>query len=84
MQEEEKVTEQNNYDASKKKSSVVIKIPSYQEVLESSQAKSTPPSLFVPSQTFSEAFSFLKSSEFYAPPPTTTTTASSSSSSISR
>ncbi|KAK7277900.1 hypothetical protein RJT34_22919 [Clitoria ternatea] len=53
----------------KKKSSVVIRIPSYQEVLESSQTKSTPPSLFVPSQTFSQAFAFVKSSEFYSPPP---------------
>ncbi|XP_012569867.1 DNA excision repair protein ERCC-1 [Cicer arietinum] len=52
-----------------KKSSVVIRIPSYQEVVESSQAKSTPPSLFIPSQTFSEAFAFVKSSEFYSPPP---------------
>lgn len=60
--------EQNN-DTNSKKSSVVIRIPSYQEVVESSQAKSTPPSLFVPSQTFSEAFAFLKSSEFYSPPP---------------
>ncbi|KAK4282826.1 hypothetical protein QN277_014155 [Acacia crassicarpa] len=52
-----------------KKSPVTITIPSYQEVLESSQARSAPPSLFVPSQTFSQAFSFLKSSEFYSPPP---------------
>lgn len=56
----------------------VIKIPSYQEVVESSVAKSTPPNLFVPSQsqTFSEAFSFLKSSEFYSPPPTTAASSS--------
>ncbi|KAK3418534.1 hypothetical protein EUGRSUZ_H04470 [Eucalyptus grandis] len=47
----------------------VIKIPSYQEVLESSQSKSAPPSLFTPSPSFSQAFSFLKSSEFYSPPP---------------
>ncbi|KAK7269304.1 hypothetical protein RIF29_22027 [Crotalaria pallida] len=65
-------------DRSKKK---VITIPSYEEVVSSSLAKSTPPSLFVPShsqsqsqsqtqtQTFSEAFSFLKSSEFYSAPP---------------
>lgn len=44
----------------------VIKIPSYQEVLDS---KSTTQSLFVPSQTFSQAFAHLKSSEFYSPPP---------------
>lgn len=48
---------------------VVINIPSYQEVIESSQSKSTPPSLFAPSQSFSQAFSYLKSSEFYSPPP---------------
>ncbi|PON64444.1 ERCC1/RAD10/SWI10 family [Parasponia andersonii] len=53
----------------KKRKKVVIKIPSYQEVVESSQSKSTPPSLFAPSQSFSQAFSFLKSSEFYYPPP---------------
>ncbi|XP_021817469.1 DNA excision repair protein ERCC-1 isoform X2 [Prunus avium] len=47
----------------------VIKIPSFQEVLESSQSKSTPPSLFTPSQSFSQAFAFVKSSEFYSPPP---------------
>ncbi|KAF8018162.1 hypothetical protein BT93_H3148 [Corymbia citriodora subsp. variegata] len=47
----------------------VIKIPSYQEVVESSQSKSAPPSLFTPSPSFSQAFSFLKSSEFYSPPP---------------
>lgn len=47
----------------------MIRIPSYQEVIESSQTKSTPPSLFVPSQTFSQAFAFVKSSEFYSPPP---------------
>lgn len=68
MQNQREEEEQNN-DANKKKSSVVIRIPSYQEVVESSQAKSTPSSLFVPSQTFSQAFAFVKSSEFYAPPP---------------
>ncbi|KAI6692481.1 hypothetical protein NL676_020191 [Syzygium grande] len=51
------------------RSKTVIKIPSYQEVLESSQPRSTPPSLFTPSPSFSQAFSFLKSSEFYSPPP---------------
>ncbi|WVY97568.1 hypothetical protein V8G54_029719 [Vigna mungo] len=62
--------EEKNSDGKQKKSSVVIRIPSYQEVVESSQAKSTPPSLFLPSQSFSQAFAFVKSSEFYdAPPP---------------
>ncbi|KAK7344223.1 hypothetical protein VNO77_13584 [Canavalia gladiata] len=68
MQKQKEEEEKNN-DRDKKKSSVVIRIPSYQEVVESSQARSTPPSLFVPSQTFSQAFAFVKSSEFYAPPP---------------
>ncbi|KAK2403042.1 nucleotide repair protein [Trifolium repens] len=61
--------EEENQKNQNKKSSVVIRIPSYQEVVESSQTRSTPPSLFVPSQTFSEAFAFVKSSEFYSPPP---------------
>ncbi|KAF7809689.1 DNA excision repair protein ERCC-1 [Senna tora] len=66
---EEKQESREASNTSSKKSSVVITIPSYQEVLQSSQAKSTPPNLFVPSQTFSQAFSFIKSSEFYSPPP---------------
>ncbi|PNY05641.1 DNA excision repair protein ERCC-1-like [Trifolium pratense] len=61
--------EDENQNNENKKSSVVIRIPSYQEVIESSQTKSTQQSLFVPSQTFSEAFAFIKSSEFYSPPP---------------
>ena len=64
MEEED---ERGEPDPKKKK--VMIKIPSYQEVIESSQSKSTPPSLFTPSQSFSQAFSFVKSSEFYSPPP---------------
>ncbi|XP_045813562.1 DNA excision repair protein ERCC-1 [Trifolium pratense] len=60
--------EDENQNNENKKSSVVIRIPSYQEVIESSQTKSTQ-QLFVPSQTFSEAFAFIKSSEFYSPPP---------------
>ncbi|XP_057427829.1 DNA excision repair protein ERCC-1 isoform X2 [Lotus japonicus] len=65
MEEEE---QNNDTNTKKKSSSVVIRIPSYQEVVESSQARSTPPSLFVPSQTFSQAFAFIKSSEFYSAP----------------
>ncbi|EOY11409.1 DNA excision repair protein ERCC-1 isoform 1 [Theobroma cacao] len=53
----------------KRKTPIVIGIPSYKEVIESSQIKSTPPSLFTPSQSFSQAFNFIKSSEFYSPPP---------------
>ncbi|KAE9618976.1 hypothetical protein Lal_00047786 [Lupinus albus] len=73
-------------DRNKKKQ--VITIPSYEEVVASSLSKSTPPSLFVPShsqtQTFSEAFSFLKSSEFYSPPPPPPITTAPSPSSFSR
>ncbi|XP_021282630.1 DNA excision repair protein ERCC-1 [Herrania umbratica] len=56
-------------DQNKRKTPIVIGIPSYKEVIESSQIKSTPPSLFTPSQSFSQAFNFIKSSEFYSPPP---------------
>ncbi|KAF2307173.1 hypothetical protein GH714_025282 [Hevea brasiliensis] len=57
--------EEQNRTTNPKK--VVIQIPSYQEVMQSSQPKSQ--SLFKPSQTFSQAFSFIKNSEFYTPPP---------------
>jgi len=63
------------------KSSVVIEIPSYQEVLENNQSKSKPPSLFTPSETFSQAFASIKNSEFYIPPPTSSSTHSSNASS---
>ncbi|XP_059437173.1 DNA excision repair protein ERCC-1 [Corylus avellana] len=79
MEEEEE--QQIRERKQQRKSSVVIKIPSYQEVIESSQSKSTPPSLFNPSQSFSQAFSFIKSSEFYTPPPPPSNASSSSSSS---
>ncbi|XP_024186352.1 DNA excision repair protein ERCC-1 [Rosa chinensis] len=64
MEDEDRV--QNTESSQKNKT--VIKIPSFQEVIESSQSKSTPPSLFAPSKTFSQAFAFVKSSEFYSPP----------------
>ncbi|XP_019052853.1 PREDICTED: DNA excision repair protein ERCC-1 isoform X3 [Nelumbo nucifera] len=60
-----------------RKKSVVIKIPSYQEVFETSQAK-PPPSLFRPSSSFAEAFSFIKNSEFYSTPPPPPTSSSQS------
>eukprot|EP00268_Persea_americana_P055818 TRINITY_DN6522_c0_g3_i3.p1 TRINITY_DN6522_c0_g3~~TRINITY_DN6522_c0_g3_i3.p1 ORF type:complete len:391 (-),score=74.93 TRINITY_DN6522_c0_g3_i3:708-1880(-) len=63
MEDEEYERQQNN-----QKQKGLIKIPSYQEVFQSSQPK-PPPSLFQPSSSFSQAFSFLKSSEFYTPPP---------------
>ncbi|KAL6146631.1 hypothetical protein ACLB2K_057309 [Fragaria x ananassa] len=59
---------EHNTESSSQKNKTVIKIPSFQEVIESSQSKSTPPSLFAPSKTFSQAFAFVKSSEFYSPP----------------
>lgn len=52
-----------------KKNKTIIQIPSYQEVLQSSQSNQKPPSLFNPSPSFSEAFSFIKTTEFYSPPP---------------
>ncbi|XP_057784975.1 DNA excision repair protein ERCC-1-like isoform X1 [Salvia miltiorrhiza] len=47
--------------------SFVVKIPSYEEVVESSQPKSQ--SLFKPSSSFSQAFNFIKNTEFYTTPP---------------
>ncbi|OVA20651.1 DNA repair protein rad10 [Macleaya cordata] len=55
----------------KKKNKTFIKIPSYEEVFESSQPK-PPQSLFNPSPSFSQAFSFIKDTEFYTPPPVPT------------
>lgn len=67
----------------KPKTQIVIGVPSYQEVVESSQTKSTPPSLFKPSQTFSQAFAFVKSSDVYsAPPPPPPLTSSSGASHV--
>lgn len=47
----------------------MIKIPTYEEVMGSSQSKSAPSSLFEPSTSFSQAFNFVKNSDFYIPPP---------------
>ncbi|KAI4367862.1 hypothetical protein MLD38_016485 [Melastoma candidum] len=48
----------------------VIEIPYYRQVMESSRlTDNPPPSLFTPSSSFSQAFSFVKSSDFYSPPP---------------
>ncbi|XP_010464040.1 PREDICTED: DNA excision repair protein ERCC-1 [Camelina sativa] len=65
--------------ANKPKTQILIGVPSYQEVLESSQTKSTPPSFFKPSQSFSQAFAFVKSSDVYSPPPPPSSAAASSS-----
>ncbi|KAK9071558.1 hypothetical protein SSX86_007986 [Deinandra increscens subsp. villosa] len=51
-------------------SSFVIKIPSYEEVIQTSQSKTTARSLFNPSpQSFTQAFNSIKNTEFYSPPP---------------
>ena len=71
MNKEEEEKQKERDDEKKNKSSIVIKIPSYQEVLESSQSKTTS-SLFTPSPSFSQAFSFVKSSQSYTPPPPAT------------
>ncbi|XP_019080771.1 DNA excision repair protein ERCC-1 isoform X3 [Vitis vinifera] len=71
MNKEEEEKQRERDDEKKNKSSIVIKIPSYQEVLESSQSKTTS-SLFTPSPSFSQAFSFVKSSQSYTPPPPAT------------
>ncbi|KAJ6885240.1 disease resistance protein [Populus alba x Populus x berolinensis] len=71
MEREERGEEQNTNSSNQNKK-VLIQIPSYQEVIESSQVKPTQTqesSLLKPSQTFSQAFSFIKNSEFYSPPP---------------
>ncbi|KAK1421530.1 hypothetical protein QVD17_23942 [Tagetes erecta] len=47
-------------------SSFVIKIPSYEQVI---QSKTPSQSLFKPSQTFTQAFNSIKNTDFYAPPP---------------
>lgn len=69
-------TEQRQHQAGK----VTVRIPSHQEVLEKSQPRPLP-SLFCASSSsnnsnppasassFSEAFSFVKNTEFYTPPP---------------
>ncbi|KAH0688316.1 hypothetical protein KY289_017939 [Solanum tuberosum] len=59
-------------EGGEKKKSFVIQIPSYEEVMESSsQSKTTPSSssFFNPTPSFSQAFKFVKNSEFYSPPP---------------
>ncbi|GFP96761.1 DNA excision repair protein ercc-1 [Phtheirospermum japonicum] len=63
--------QQQQQESEKEKSTpFVIRIPSYEEVSESSQPKATSSqSLFKPSHSFSQAFNFIKNSEFYATPP---------------
>ncbi|KAL5703112.1 Excision repair cross-complementation group 1 [Ranunculus cassubicifolius] len=55
-------------DEEKKTKKNIITIPSYSDVHQTS-APNPPSSLFTPSPSFSQAFSFIKSSEFYSTPP---------------
>ncbi|WOL10600.1 DNA excision repair protein ERCC-1 isoform X1 [Canna indica] len=61
--------EKNNDDGDEKKGkkTALITIPSYQEVF--GTADSSSPKPHNPYPSFSQAFSFIKSSEFYTPPP---------------
>lgn len=69
MEDEDRDAEAGTPGNQNKKKSVIT-IPSYQEVIKSSEIKSTPPqNLFTPSKSFSQAFAFVKSSEFYEAPP---------------
>ncbi|KAI3470705.1 hypothetical protein Pfo_027368 [Paulownia fortunei] len=61
--------QQQHDDKKQKNTSFVIRVPSYEEVVESSQPKMTTQSLFNPSPSFSQAFNFIKNSEFYSTPP---------------
>ncbi|KAG1354549.1 DNA excision repair protein ERCC-1 [Cocos nucifera] len=65
-EEEQRASEEQN----KKKG--VIKIPSYQEVFGGGTSSSSAPQPYnppLPPPSFSQAFSFVKASEFYHPPP---------------
>ncbi|XP_010919326.1 DNA excision repair protein ERCC-1 [Elaeis guineensis] len=66
-EEEQRASQEQN----KKKG--VIKIPSYQEVFGGGTSSSSAPQPYnppPPPPSFSQAFSFIKASEFYTPPPT--------------
>ncbi|KAH9688988.1 DNA excision repair protein ERCC-1 [Citrus sinensis] len=66
MENEEQNNESAKAQPPQNKKKTIITIPSYQEVI---NATNPPQNLFTPSQSFSQAFSFIKSSEFYNPPP---------------
>ncbi|KAL9447404.1 hypothetical protein AB3S75_014966 [Citrus x aurantiifolia] len=66
MENEEQNNESAKAQPPQNKKKTIITIPSYQEVINSTNP---PQNLFTPSQSFSQAFSFIKSSEFYNPPP---------------
>ncbi|KAJ4830820.1 Excision repair cross-complementation group 1 [Turnera subulata] len=71
MEKEGEEEQQNTQSRNQNNRKVVIQIPSYQEVIDNSQPKPSQANsnLFKPSQTFSQAFSFIKNTEFYTPPP---------------
>ncbi|XP_057497015.1 DNA excision repair protein ERCC-1 [Actinidia eriantha] len=73
-EEREQEDDRRRRDEREKNNPFVIKIPSYQQVLESSHSQTSQPSLFTPSPSFSQAFNFIKSSEFYTPPPEVSST----------
>ncbi|KAF6153690.1 hypothetical protein GIB67_000923 [Kingdonia uniflora] len=56
-------------ETTKKVKKGLITIPSYEEVLQESSQSKPPQSLFTPSPSFSQAFSFIKNTEFYKSPP---------------
>ncbi|CAN0914289.1 DNA excision repair protein ERCC-1, partial [Linum grandiflorum] len=66
MEKKAEAEEQSKRTATQK---VLIQIPSYQEVIGGASTSSSSASLFQPSQTFSQAFAFIKNTEFYSPPP---------------
>ncbi|KAG9153307.1 hypothetical protein Leryth_018024 [Lithospermum erythrorhizon] len=51
------------------KEKLVIKIPSYEEISSQPKTTSSSSNIFTPSASFSQAFNFIKNSDFYAPPP---------------
>ncbi|CAN4086288.1 unnamed protein product [Withania somnifera] len=55
-------------DEGGEKKSFIIHIPSYEEVMETSQSKTASSPLSSPVPSFSQAFRFIKNSEFYSPP----------------
>ncbi|KAL6524672.1 Excision repair cross-complementation group 1 [Orobanche hederae] len=69
MENRGKPENQQQQQDKEKNAPFVIRIPSYEEVSESSHPKTTPQSLFNPSPSFSQAFNFIKNSEHYASPP---------------
>ncbi|XP_047307652.1 DNA excision repair protein ERCC-1 [Impatiens glandulifera] len=69
MADEDEDYSRRNSENEKNKSEFIIRIPSYQEVFQTSQSRPQSDSLFNPSPSFSQAFNFIKQSEFYTPPP---------------